>query len=491
MANMNSTEPHYRIDSNKSFQGNLLIESLPEVPSREKAFEVLAHAPPARQAGYREAPLHRRLELLHEMQELFLPGEQHIMTMQKLMGVIRHCYSYRNPNRPEVQTALYRAGQGMPSQISRLSGSGGGSNGSVLWGVTGAGKTSFIDRFVAYLPTGPIEHRIVQDRSALWPQIACLRIQCATTLRGTASALLRQIDEKLGTTYWSRGNGRMSKELFMGKIVQAITIHFVGLLIVEDVQNLREMRAESSEVLEYFTNIMEESGIPVLLVSTYAARGVLLSNIKVGSKLTAKGITDFAPLALNDEDWVPLTEQLWQFNIFSVDAPMPVGLPEALHFHTMGVRRFAREMLCSAFEHAARRGSSTVDQALLDQIAGSEMLKYQAAVHILRRRHANDLIAPDEAKRFEDVLPPDLGQAALQESIAEREKPKRNPPPFENQAAQPGSKASDVPDRPATGRKSRGRPATVKSQNGRFEDQANQQASEAVYRRLQAERKLA
>lgn len=488
---MTSAEPQYRVDSNERFRGNPLIESMPEVPDRAQAFEVLAHAPLARQAGYRGGPLHRRLELLHEMQELFLPGEQHIMAMQKLMGIIRQCYSYRNPNRPEVQAALYRAGHGEHTQISRLSPSGGGSNGSVLWGVTGAGKTSFIDRFLAYLPKEPIEHRIVQNRPAVWPQIACLRIQCALTLKGTASALLRQIDEKLGTAYWSRGNSHMSKELYMGKIVQAMTIHFVGLLIVEDVQNLREMRAESSEVLEYFTNIMEESGIPVLLVSTYAARGVLLSNTKLGSKLTAKGITDFAPLGLDDEDWVPLVQQLWQFNIFSVDTPMPAELPKALHFHTMGVRRFAREMLCSAFEHAARQGLATVDQSLLDQIAGGEMLKYQAAVQILRRRHVNDCIAPDEAKRFEDVLPPDLGQAAFQASIVEREKHERNASPSDKQASKSSSKASVFPDRLATVRHSRKRSASGQRKQGRFEDQANLQEAEAVYRKLEAQRKLA
>lgn len=487
---MTSAEPRHRVDSNERYRANPLIEALPEVPSRVQAFEALMHAPAARWAGYRQAPLHRRLELLHEMQELFLPGEQHICALQKLIGVIRQGYSYRDPNRPEVQAALYRAGRGEPAQISRLSPSGGGSNGSVLWGVTGAGKTSFIDRVMSYLPTVPIEHKLIQERSASWPQIACLRIQCARTLKGTASALLRQIDEKLGTTYWARGNTRMSRELYIGKVVQAMTIHFVGLLIVEDVQNLQEMRAESGEVLEYFTDIMEESGIPVLLVSTYAARGALLSNVKICSKLTAKGITDFAPLEADHEDWVPLVEQLWQFNIFPAEAPMPAELPQALHFHTMGVRRFARETLASAFEHAARNGMSTVNQALLDQIAGSEMLKYQPAVQILRRRQVRDYIAPDEAKRFEDVLPPDLGLAGLEHSIAQRESLRRKSSQQDGPAPGANSKKSSVPGQQLNGGKPHKR-STTSRRSPRQDGQPDLQQAQAVYRRLQADGKIA
>lgn len=435
---MDAPEPVYRIESNKRFRGNPLIEALPDLPDREVAYGVLAHMPLKRDADFRQAPVYRRIELLHEMQELFVPGEQHIVTLQSLMGLVRSCYSYRDPNKPEVQQALYRAGRGQPTQISRLSPSGGGSNGSVLWGVTGSGKTSFIDRFLQYLPSAPIVHRRIQGAPSQWPQIACLRIQCSRTLKGTASALLRQLDEKLGTSYWSRGNTRMSKEAYLGKVIQAMTVHLVGLLIVEDVQNLREMRAESIEVLEYFTDIMEESGIPILLVSTYAARNPILSNTKVGSKLTAKGITDFAPLNADDEDWIACIEELWKFNIFSVPTEMPANFPAMLHFYTMGVRRFAREMLFVAFEQAARQKCATLDESLLDRIAATELSKYREAVSILRRRHIKDFIAADEAKRFEDVLPPDLGSQILKGSFVQGEAQKQSSAqPILGQEAQP------------------------------------------------------
>lgn len=433
----------YRDEENPSYRDNLFIRALPPVPTLEAAFDALAHRPADRRDDFRTLDAPSRIDLLGQLQQVFVPTQQHIAALQKVVALVRACYEYRNPDRPEVQRCLYKSHKGLPAQIGRLSPTGGGSNGMVLWGVTGAGKTSFVDRLAEYLGNNPIYHRMVQGGASLWPQIPMLRIQCKGTLRGTSYALLQHLDQQLHMTHYSRLNVRWNRDDFLVKIQQAISIHFVGVLVIEDIHKLKD---NAGVILEFLCDIMEECGIPVIAVSTYKFRPALIADPSVASKLTAKGVIDFEPLLFlpssssqsegdpveSDEgsnaaavsaDWVRFVEALFNLNVFRHAVEMPAALPSWLHFHTMGVRRFAREMLVAAFERSVHDESITnIDLALLDSIAANELQKYQEAIHVLRRRSLGEPIGNDEAARFEHLLPPKDGLDSLAKQIEIRDK---------------------------------------------------------------------
>jgi hypothetical protein len=443
VAAFNPPLPNYRNDPNPRFVGNRLIEALPDVPSKAEAYEALA-LQPQRPKDFRSLPRHRKLDMLGELQQLFVPTEQHILALQRVIATMRECYAYRDFNRPEVQASLYRASQGHPIGITRLSPTGGGSNGTVLWGVTGSGKTSFLDRLVAYIysqfvagrdiATGPIYHRLVQGRPAMWPQLPVVRIQCQNTLTGTIDALLAKIDSELGTSYSFSVNSRTRRDKYVIKVQQILTIHFVGLLIVEDVHKLNDSNAV---ILEYFCDLMEEAGFPILLVATYRFRRSLDADLAIASKLTAKGKMDFAPLPLLDSDaasakegedeeedededvWTPLVEELWNLNLFTVPMEMPADFPKWLHFHTMGVRRIARVMMTALFERSLD-DNLIVNLDLLDQIASVELLEYQESLWALRRRSVGAFL-DDDAAAFEHLMLPLDADIALNASLELRD----------------------------------------------------------------------
>ncbi len=476
----------------------------------------LALQPTPRVADFRSKDASGLIDLLGELQQVFVPTKMHIHALQKVVALVRTCYAYRDPNRPEVQRALYNTARGRPALIGRLSPTGGGSNGMVLWGVTGSGKTSFIDRLVDYLGSLPLYHQLVQGGPSLWPQVPVLRIQCRKTLRGTSLALLEHLDKQLNSCHYGRVTDRLSRDLFLAKVQQAISINFVGLLVVEDVHKLKD---QAEVVLDYLCDIMEECGVPVLVVSTYKFRKALMADEAIASKLTARGMIDFEPITFSsahrspplpaltpidaqdggtrtegaseatqpeedDDDWVAFVEELFQLNLFRKAAAMPADLPKWLHFHAAGVRRFAREMLSVAFERSIRDDSITnVTSSLLDDIAAKELQKYQDAVSVLRRRLAGAQISDADAAKFEHLIAPANGLKSLREGIRARdlahEAARRNNGDTADSPATPTAAAKKASEKPAR--------KTPRSSNA----STKPLSAEAVYASLRAEGKIA
>jgi hypothetical protein len=505
--------PKYRVEANVAYRGNPLIEALPPVPTKEEAYLALALQPAMREAEFRSKDASSLIDLLGELQQVFVPTKMHIYALQKIIALVRTCYAYRDPNRPEVQRALYSAARGRPSLIGRLSPTGGGSNGMVLWGVTGSGKTSFIDRLVEYLGSLPIYHRLIQGGHCLWPQVPVLRIQCRKTLRGTSLALLEHLDKQLNSCHYGRVTDRLSRDLFLAKVMQAISINFVGLLVIEDVHKLKD---QAEVVLDYLCDIMEECGVPVLVVSTYKFRKALMADEAIASKLTARGMIDFEPIPFSsalrsspkpaptptqvgitspdstfdasqpeedDDDWVAFVEELFQLNLFRKAVEMPDDLPKWLHFHAAGVRRFAREMLSVAFERSIRDESITnITSSLLDDIAANELQKYQDAVCVLRRRLVGAQISDADSAKFEHLLAPTDGLKNLRDEIRIRDLAQAT------SARTKGSTADSpaAPDKVA--KKPSAKPATKKARQTNAPSESL--SAEAVYARLRADGKI-
>jgi len=252
----------------------------------------------------------------------------------------------------------------------------------------------------------------------------------------------------------------MATGLFLAALSQILSIHFVGLLIVEDMQKLR---TPEQAVLEFFCDLMEESGIPVLLVSTYKFRATLARDPTLLSKLTAGGELDLGLMTYDpcwttnpdpeNDDWTPFVKELWELNTFSKSTPMPVWLPGVVHFHTQGIRRITREFFVALFDRCAYVEPSKVTEALIDDIAETELAKYQAGLTALRRvRIQGEPISDAQAELVEHFLPPLEAVKLLQVQIKARKAatravqrtiPPKQPPSHKKTAGQhdqtPGS----------------------------------------------------
>lgn len=415
------TKPRYRTEINPKFADNMLILAIPGMLSHEEALCWLLKQPKLYSDDFFKLPLHIRLEALEELQEIFIALDRHAEGFITLLQLTRWSYSHRNPNSPEVMRTIYnQAARNTHLGLTRQSTGGGGAIGLVLKGISGCGKTSFIDRFTDYFPQKLIIHEQLNGMPCRWPQIPYLRVQCPpkASLKGFGESLLQQIDKLLNTRH-AGGLKRLSLTEILLRVSTYCSSYFVGIVIVDDLQNLRGGQLESAAMLNFFCNFMEETGIPLFLCGTNGIRDILESDIKSLSKLSAKGMLEFKRLEENSDDWSLLVEGLWAYSILEHRPPMPKNLPSMLYFHTQGVARFLREMMVIVHQRMAVHKLTDVNEELLVDISKTELLKYQAAISFLRR-HTAGVTVTREAHKYEDLLPDNNSLKILNADIRKR-----------------------------------------------------------------------
>lgn len=407
----------YRNEEYPDYRGNPLIEALPALPDHVGALNALFHQP-ERPAEFQSLPLHHRLEALETLQELFIPLDYHAAAMMRVFQLIRWSYARRNPNDPKVMQRVYQLAALEQSRAALTRGSmgGGGAIGIAGIGITGAGKTSWGDRFLEFLPQYPLIHEEIGGKRCRVPQIPIIRVQCPPTgsLHDFAQSVLLAIDSVLGTKYFV-GSKSLSKYDLLLRMVSACSSYFVGALLVDDAQNLRESKSEAKKLLAFFANFMEMTGIPVIIFGTYRLQRVLDRSEAHTGKLTAKGIIEFSRLGKDSTELRKLCLALWEMSVSSVHRPMPGDFPKMVYFHTLGVPRIIRKLIFHLHQRNAEHGCADASEDLLDAIAAKELREYQPALAELRRHDSGAPPPREDQPGYEDFLPLETSTASLRQ----------------------------------------------------------------------------
>lgn len=418
-------DAEYHDEQNPEYSGNRLIMSLPELPLEDELFGKFAKLPALRGAEHRAASLPYRLDALGAIQNTYVPFSRDYAAFYQIFNAMRSCYASRNPANPEVMRAIMQALAGQYNTIERQSTSGGGANGLVLFGSTGMGKTSMLDRFVEFLGPQVVYHRELGGRRCRWPQIKYIRVQASPTegsLTWLAESVAARIDALLGTRFRAKFGAKIGLTKYIIQIASACSCHLLGVLIVDDVQNIGEVTKSRELFLKTLSTFMEETGIPVLLVSTYKAAPVILNDLMYASKLTARGTTEFSAFE-QGEDWNTFLEALWESHPFPMDVPMPDSFPRMIHWHSQGILRIARELVVALFNYMARQEIYVPTMELLDAISADKFKHYQAHLSTLRLWRQEIPLSKAEYALSSDLIPPASGLKRLQHDIARRDKP--------------------------------------------------------------------
>jgi hypothetical protein len=414
----------YHDEENPEYKGNPLIMALPPLPSETKLFSKFAKIPLARNDLQRSASLPYRIDALGDIQNTYVPFQRDYDTFYQIFNAIRSCYAPRNPANPAVMRAIMQAMNGDYNTIERQSTSGGGANGLVLYGSTGMGKTSMTDRFVDFLGPPVVYHRELGGRRCRWPQIKYIRVQASPTegsLTWLAESVAARIDALFGTRFRAKFGSKIGLTKYIIQIANACSSHLLGMLIVDDAQNISEVSKSRKLFLKTLSTFMEETGIPVLLISTYKAIPVIKEDLMYASKLMARGTSEFPAFELGD-DWTTFSEALWESHPFPMDVQMPANFPRMLHWHSQGILRIARELLVALFTYMARQEIYVPTMDLLDAISADKFKHYQPSLSTLRRWRMGLKFSREEYKLFSDLIPPASGLSQLQEDITQRDK---------------------------------------------------------------------
>ena len=407
--NFRKVDSYRSDDPDPRLADNPMALVFPAPMSDEEIFEAMSVDPESRPSDFLRKPLEQRKEYLELIDEFHYVFQGEVNLAQKVVALVRKSYRSRNPNNPRVLNVIFRIMAGQEVKIPRQSESGaGGGLGVLLWGITGLGKSSLLDRLVALLGDYGRFHQTLNGEKTQWPQLGVIRVTAQNTWKGTLERILSEADRQLGRDFYLKRERSASVPRMERAVHSALTCGFAPLLIIDELQRLTRLNdTEALRILQGLIDLMGDWGVPVIVVGTVRVKLLLERYPSEMSKFSNGGTPQFVPLEAGDPDTENFITLLKEYSISQTAISFSQDFDFLLVTHCMGVRRIMREFMRAVLARHAEDELTEVNGALLENISQTDLKRFEDSLSILRKVNLGMQLNFDELQLYEDFLPPE------------------------------------------------------------------------------------
>lgn len=384
----NITQAVYIEQDVLDFKGNPLIEALPPILSPEGAYEKLSYYP---LFAEHEAslPTHIRYHAIPRINQFFQPVMQHLDLEQRFSRLLRHGYVSRNPRLPDYNRAL-NGTQDIRSTASSMT----------LMGFSGIGKTTAIERILSLYP-----QVILHEYPLNLTQVVWLKLNCPHdgSLKSLCLDFFLKMDQLLGTNYYEKfGSRRNSISSMVTRMGQIARLHCIGAIVIDEIQHLLATRDNNSEkMMNFFVTLINEVGVPVLLIGTMRAKTVLQQDFRQARRGSGQGDMVWQQMK-KDDDWDLLIESLWEYQWIQHRTALSQELNQTLYDESQGIVDIAVKLFALAQGRAIETGVERITPAAIKQVAKDDLKLVQPMLKALRNGRTSDL------EKYADIMPMDI-----------------------------------------------------------------------------------
>lgn len=401
------------------YAGNPLIEALPPMACENEILRSLMSLPNFNVSQRNWIP-HERLAMIAQLSNFMVPLERHIQLSYSLDSMMRQGYIGRIPHsvrsqeifRKLHQKTLLTSDGDITPQIS-----------AALIGMSGMGKTTTLKRYLKRIP------QVIYHADYGLYQIPYLHIETpydGASVAGLAHAIFRKIDSLIpGANYTEQyASSKSGADTLMNHAARVLHMHCVGLLIVDEIQNILNSPKNRQALMTLLVSASNELGVPILFVGTSKARKLLSLSFRQARRSVGFGIPLWERLdkgapgedaeATGPSDWDVFVKTLlrhsWVRNPID-DRSMP-HLANLLYELSQGIIDIAIKLFATAQVRAIMDESETITGQLLADVAKRELSMVAPMVDALRR---NDIQALQE---FDDIEPVELSEIIARTEVS-------------------------------------------------------------------------
>lgn len=395
-------EASYQDPGLEEYRDNPLICALPPVMPLEQVVSGLQLKP-----RYDEQELnldgrlrvHAIARLLHSF---FQPLGHHLQLEAKISLLIRQGYLGRNPANGSLYAHLQngfqrvmtedleaRAFDGVVSTANSLS----------LFGCSGCGKSRTLERILGMYPQAVYhpEHGVTQ--------LTYLKVDCPIDgdLDELCLSFFNQVDKVLLTDYSrSHGRKRLGTKRLLASMCQVANLHALGVLIIDEVQNLNEARSGGAEKMHnFFVSLVNTIGVPVIQVGTHRARKFFQRTFRAARRVSGMGSLFWDRLP-RDKQWTKLMKRLWQYQWLRNARPLDDDLETTMYDLTQGVMDIVVKLFVLAQIRAIATGAECITSALLRKVYEDELKPVHPMLAALRSNR------PELIAQYDDLQMPGI-----------------------------------------------------------------------------------
>ncbi|MCZ4311290.1 AAA family ATPase [Vibrio atlanticus] len=308
----------YRTTGNPSYDGNPFIEALTPIMEIKQLKEGLEGKVNFSLDNLRAKPRKRAHMVASLLDDFFQPLSQHVLLEEKISIMIRRGYVSRNITDGSLNERLqegYERIMAGDSEGQRFSNVLTTATCLSLIGCSGSGKSSTLGRILATYP------QVIYHEKHNFYQLSYLKIECPNN--GSQKSLclnfFREVDRCLGTTYLKQyRTATLGEDNLLNLMGQVANERAIGVLVIDEIQRLRVKKFVGREqMLEFFVELVNTVGIPVVLVGTPKARPLFEIELQSARRTTGIGSLEWTPMRQYPKaprarnEWVAFTNKLW------------------------------------------------------------------------------------------------------------------------------------------------------------------------------------
>lgn len=202
-----------------------------------------------------------RLMALSDIYKIYVPSQMSFEIYSKLYLALLHSLQKKTTKMSIIQ----RNQNHKAIRNNEYNGIIGGSDSFTIIGTSGIGKSSAITRAIKLIT----ENRIIEIKKPFMKIIPCVVVQCPfdSSVKGLLLEVLRKVDEELESSYYENAvKNRTTTDMLIG-VVSQIALNHIGLLIVDEIQNVVNSKNGKS-LVGSLTQLINNSGISICMVGT-------------------------------------------------------------------------------------------------------------------------------------------------------------------------------------------------------------------------------
>jgi len=311
----------YRDTGVRQYRGNPFIEALPSIMDVKQAASSLKGTvlfEDSDRIASRKTRMHMVASLLDDF---FQPLSQHLQLEERISMMIRRGYVGRNLNDGSLNRRLqegYELIKADGDKTANFSVEKTTARSMSLIGISGSGKSSSLERVLNTYP------QVIYHESKNFIQLTYLKIECPSNgdLESLCLNFFNAVDVMLDTNYEQKySKQRLSVPKMLALMRQTATHRAIGVLVIDEIQRLSQVRSGGKEqMLEFFVELVNQVGMPVVLVGTPKARPIFELELQSGRRSAGIGsiywetIPQKADAGEKDHpNWLAFSNALWRY----------------------------------------------------------------------------------------------------------------------------------------------------------------------------------
>ena len=332
----------YHPETIPAFQGIPTIECLPPRLSMTDLIKDLTKDRPEHHESDRMKSPEDRGMLTQILLRLYQPCEKDIDIYNKVERCIRWGYADRNPFSPAFIQQRQREfeAQNRNEGFVQYTQSYPTTNGFALLGISGLGKSTTLRHILGRYPQ-VVRHKRYNGIPFNETQIVWIHMDCPEdgSLKGLCAGFFEQIDNLLGTDYFSQyGEKKATLNKMRIAMARIARNYHLGVIVIDEIQSLAVAKDESIPVktLNFLVTLVNTIGVPVILVGTPRALTFLQKEFQQAKRASGQGDALWEHMQ-NDHVWRMFVTAIWKYQYTRQKVELTDKMADALFEEAVGI----------------------------------------------------------------------------------------------------------------------------------------------------------